>query len=206
MEGPGAERLTTCGRCGLGRERSAFDTKHLERLLLHKELANAVLLILRLHGFTRARRDATHLQSAQKDFTLECVLSRGAQEAGCEQMKVRRIPAPLMQSVRTPAKPLTHDIGDLCDYICQTCFRPACAGGCGRESLTNHRGRRGYNVFNVLSTVIMFGICLHGIALRVTPEAGRRIIDLHIIPPCQVLNAAREEHFAKPRLKHISWC
>ena len=60
------------------------------------------------------------------------------------------MPAPSMHPVqRGPTNPLTYDVGNLSEYICQVCLYPPCASACGKERPTKHRGRCEYNVLNM---------------------------------------------------------
>ena len=115
----------------------------------------------------------------QTRFGIGCLLSGDTQEPGCEQMAVRRMPAPSMHSVRRQADETAH-----------VRFRARLRIHMQYLPLPTVRGR------------LRERTPCH--APRTTPEAGRRICDVCAAPRGKVLNAAREEHFARQHLDHIS--
>ena len=141
---------TTCSRCMLERKLSAYDAKHLERLLLHNELANAVCLFcdttaLRGHGGEPHTCSKWRRSLPWGAFSVETRKKREASKWRCEECQRPRC----TRCGDRPTKPLTYDAGDLSDYICQPCLYPPCAGGCGKGRPAKHRGRREYNVRNM---------------------------------------------------------
>ena len=123
---------TTCSRCTLERKLSEYDAKSLKRLLLHDELHNAVCLFCDSSSLRGQSWESHSCSKCEKNlpwsaFSIETRRSRNPRKWRCEECQ-----RPLCTKCgQRPNKPLTYDVEDTEDFICQPCLYPPCSFGRG---------------------------------------------------------------------------
>ena len=129
---------------------SAYDARHLERLLQHSEIHKAVCLRCDSAGLRGESSKPYKCSKCEESlpltaFSVETRKTHGEKRWRCEACQR---PA-CIQCGSRPAKALNHESGRREEYVCKGCLYPPCSGGCGKPRPAKYQGRREYNVRNL---------------------------------------------------------